>query len=220
MRRFLFPAIVAAIAALVTAFPAYAASNVLTVGSTSGPAVANGDSLTSGLKSGTNATFASTSNSTTVTCTTSTFNATAGNNPAPPGPASETLTGQSFSNCSINVPGASISSVTLDHLSYNVSVVSPNGGNNVTISPGSNGNIQATVKVVSFGITSTCIYHVHDTSGNIFGKTDNTDNSLTFTDQLFDTTSGPSICVAQAKFNAKYAPVKDHSQSDQPVFTN
>ena len=219
MRRFVFPATVAAIAALVTAFPAYAASNVLTVGSTSGPAVASGDTLKGDLKPGTSAVFQSTGNSTRVTCTTSHFEATVDSNPAPPGPASLTLTILTFGNCTINVMGASVSSVTVDHLPYNVSVASPNGGNNLTISPGTSGSIQTTVKIVSFGITSACTYHVHDASGDIFGKTDNTDNSLTFTSQLFDKTSGPSICVAQAGFNATYV-VVDWNQGNGPLFTN
>lgn len=215
MRRYLFAAIAAAIAALLTALPAMAANNVLTINSAGGPAVNVNDVLHSGLKSGTVATFQNTTNSNKVTCNTSTFSATVVTNPAAPGTATETLNTQTFSNCSTNF-GATVNSVTVDHLTYNASVAS---GGAATIAPGSSGPIQTTVKVTQV-FSFTCVYQVNDASGKLFGTTSNADNSLAFSNQRFKKTSGASVCFSAADFSATYAPVKDQTQGDAPVFTN
>lgn len=220
MRRYIFAAIVMAIAVLATALPAYAASAVLTVGSTSGPAVANGDSLTANLLNGSTnpATFKNTGNSNQVSCTSSTFSATAGSsNPPPPGTATESLTGQSFGGCTTNF-GPTVNSVKLDNLPYNVAVTDP-GTNNVTVSPGSSGVIHATVTVTQV-FQFKCQYVVHDPSGDLFGTTNNTNNSLTFTNQQFDLQQGSVACFQRANFSAQYGPVQDTTQGSGNVFTN
>jgi hypothetical protein len=227
MRRYIFAAIVMAIAVLATALPAYAASAVLTVGSPGGPAVAPNDVLHSGLLDGTNtpSTFKNTGNSNQLSCKVSTFKATAVTNPAPPGPATESLTNQDFdttvgdaNRCTTNF-GPTVKSITIDNLPYNVSVSSPSGGNNVTISPRSGTIIHATVVVTQI-FDFTCKYKVHDPSGNLFGKTDNTNNTLTLTSQQFDKETGPSVCFPSALFSAQYGAVKDQNQSDGVVVTN
>jgi hypothetical protein len=220
MRRYLIAAAVAAIAALWSVIPAAAASNVLTTGSSSGSAVANNDVLTGNLNSGgSGATFTDTAGNGTVTCTTSSFQATVTGNPTAPATATESLTHHDFSSCSISVFGASVDSVKVDNLPYNASVTSPNS---VSIGPGTAGVIQTTVSISSPFLGSfQCVYHVHDSSGKLSGSTDNSNNSLNFSNQQFDLFSGPSSCFASANFSASYAPVTDSSQSGSPaVFTN
>jgi hypothetical protein len=219
MRRYWIAAAVAATAALWSVVPAAAAGNVLTTGSTSGPAVANNDVLTGNLKSGgSGATFTDTGGNGSVTCTTSSFQATVTGNPTAPGTATESLTNQGFSSCSITVFGASVSSISVDNLPYSASVTSPSS---VSIGPGSNGPIQTTVNISSFFGSFQCIYRVHASSGKLSGTTGNSDNSLNFTNQQFDLFNGPSTCFASANFSASYAPVQDTTQSGHPaVFTN
>jgi hypothetical protein len=219
MRRYWIAAAVAATAALWSVVPAAAATSVLTTGSTSGPAVANGDTVTGSLKSGTSATFTDTAGNGTVTCTMSSFTAIVNGNQTAPGTATESLTNLNFGSCSISVFGASIDSISVDNLPYNATVTSPNS---VSIAPGTGGALQTTVNISSPFLGSfQCIYHVHDSSGNLSGSTNNSDNSLNFTNQQFDLFSGPSSCFQAANFSASYAPVQDTTQPGSPaVFTN
>jgi hypothetical protein len=218
MRRYWIAAAVAAIAALWSVAPAAAAGNVLTTGSTSGPAVGVNDVLKGSLKSGgSGATFTDTAGNGSVTCTSSNFQATVTANPTAPGTATESLTKQDFSSCTISVFGASISSISVDNLPYSASVTSPSS---VSIGPGSAGAIQTTVNISSFFGPIQCIYHVHDSSGKLSGSTANGDNSLNFSNQQFDLFNGPGTCFQSATFTASYAPVGDSSKSGNPaVFT-
>ena len=219
MRRYLFAVAAAATAALLTALPAWAANNVLTTGSAGGNAVNVNDQLHSSLVSGTNATFTQVGGNTTVTCKASTFSVTALTNPAAPGTATGTLDTQTFSNCSINVFGASIQSVTVNNLSYNFSE-SDGAGFPVTISPGTHGPIQVTVVVSTFGQNANCVYRTHN-GANLSGNASNNGNTVTFTNQQFDKFSGPNICVSSADFSDQYGPVVDTTQTGSPrVFTN
>lgn len=98
--------------------------------------VAVGDVLTASLASGTNATLYSSSTGTSgVSCSASTFTATAADNPASPGTATETLTGHTFdaSSCSSNVVGVlGVTSITVDNLPYSTAVGSDGS---VTVTP-------------------------------------------------------------------------------------
>jgi hypothetical protein len=217
MRRYLSAAVVAAIATLATALPADAASAVLTVGSTSGPAVAVGDVLWGDLKSGTSAVFKNTGNSNQIACAKSRFDATVGSNPAPPGTGTFTITAWTFSSCTTNF-GATVVSITVDNLPYNGSVIDPGAGPNVTISPGSGGIIHLTI-VLTQVFQFTCKYKVHDASGHLFGTTSNADNSLTFSNQQFDKESGAIACFPSFVFSATYV-LTDHTQSGGLVFVN
>ncbi|MFD5817327.1 Tat pathway signal sequence domain protein [Streptomyces sp. NPDC127038] len=191
---------------------------VLTTGSAAGTPVAVGDVLAASLASGTNATLYSSSTGTSgVSCSASTFTAAAADNPASPGTATESLTGQTFnaSSCSSNVVGVlGVTSITVDNLPYSTTVGSDG---TVTVTPAAGSTIQTTVKLRSLLGTLTCVYRANSLSGTA----DNSDNSINFTSQQFTKFSGSSLCFANGYFTAKYAPVTDTSQTGSPaVFVN
>ncbi|MFH8337694.1 Tat pathway signal sequence domain protein [Streptomyces sp. AM6-12] len=194
--------------ALVSAGPASAAGTVLTTGSAGGTAVAVGDTLTAPLASGTSATFYSSSTGTSgVKCGTSQFTAKVTANPAAPGTATESLTGQTFSGCTSNVTGVlGVGSVTIDNLPYTASVASSGA---LTVAPPSGSVIQSTVKLNTLLGSVTCVYQ----GPSLSGKAANADNSISFTNQQFTKTSGSSLCFSTAYFSAKYAPVTDGGAS-------
>jgi hypothetical protein len=191
---------------------------VLTTGSAAGTPVAVGDVLAASLATGTTATLYSSATGTSgVSCSASTFTATAADNPASPGTATESLTGHTFasSSCSSNVVGVlGVTSITVDNLPYSTAVGSDGS---VTVTPAAGSTIQTTVKLRSLLGTLTCVYR----AASLTGTTDNSDNSLSFTSQQFTKFSGSSLCFANGFFTAKYAPVTDTSQADSPaVFVN
>ncbi|MFF4956246.1 Tat pathway signal sequence domain protein [Streptomyces sp. NPDC001222] len=203
----------AAALAVVAASPASADSAVLTAG---GNAVAVGDVLNASLANGTTATLYSSATGTSgVSCTSSAFTATVTDNPAAPGTATESLSGHTFtsSSCTSNVTGVlGVTSITVDNLPY-TTAVSSDGTVNVTPAAGS--TVQTTVKLRTLLGSITCVYQ----AAGLTGKTDNTDNSLAFTNQQFTKSSGSSLCFANGYFTAKYAPVTDTSQSGSPAVT-
>lgn len=218
MRKYRY-AVVAAAAiafAMVMAGTAQAASAVLTYGSVGGPAVAVNDVLSANLASGTVVKFVDKNNSSNyVTCSTSTFTATVVTNPTAPGTATESLTGQTFSTCTPHVPGVTaVNSVLVDHLSYNVDAKSDFS---VTVKPGSSGAIQTTVKLQTLLGQITCVYQATNPPGTLSGTSSNIDNSITFSNQSFTKTTGPSTCFGTALFSAKYGPVTGPGGA---VFTN
>lgn len=193
-----------------------AAGNVLTTGSATGPAVAIGDVLSASLPIGTKARIATTQGgSTGITCNTSAFTATVKGNPAAPGTATETATAHTLSSCTTNIIGATgVQSITVNNLPYGTAVVS---GGALTVTAGAAGPIQTTLKINSILGLMTCVYR----AGSLTATPSNTDNSLTFTDQLFTKASGPGTCPANGYFSAKYGPVLDTSQAGSPaVFVN
>ncbi|MFJ5530619.1 Tat pathway signal sequence domain protein [Streptomyces sp. NPDC093261] len=201
----------AAALALAAASPASADSAVLTAG---GTAVAVGDVLNASLASGTTATLYSSATGTSgVSCTSSAFTATVTDNPAAPGIATESLTGHTFtsSSCTSNVTGVlGVTGITVDNLPYTTAVASDG---TVSVTPAAGSTIQTTVKLRTLLGTITCVYQ----AAGLTGKTDNTDNSLAFTNQQFTKSSGSSLCFANGYFTAKYAPVTDTSQSGSPA---
>ncbi|WP_229399981.1 Tat pathway signal sequence domain protein [Micromonospora okii] len=212
-------AAVALLGSLVGATPAVAApdtvsalaNNVLTTGSLSGPAVAVGDILQANLAAGTTATFYDGASSTTgVKCSASSFTAKTLTNPASPGTATESLTGQTFGTCTSNVVGTlGVNSVTVNNLPFNVSVTSAGA---VTIT----GNITATVSLRSLIGTMICTYTA--SGGALRGTASNADNSIKFTNQVFTKTSGPGTCFNTAYWSATYAPVRDTTQGGALVY--
>ncbi|MEV7603699.1 Tat pathway signal sequence domain protein [Kitasatospora sp. NPDC089797] len=215
------PVALAALAALAltaaapaSAAPADAAGPVLTAG---GAAVAAGDTLAAPLTSGAAATFYSTATSTTgVTCATSQLSATVLTNPAAPGTATGSLTGLTFDSCTANVTGVtSVQSLTVDTLPYGLTV-DDGTGLPVTLTGGSNGQIQATAVLNSWFGTLTCSYQL---SGAFTGAADNGANSLTFTNEHFAKSGGDGLCPADGYFSASYGPVADTSQSGSPAVT-
>ncbi|MER5386221.1 Tat pathway signal sequence domain protein [Streptomyces sp. NBC_00647] len=187
---------------------------VLTTGSAGGTPVAVGDVLKASLASGTTATLYSSSTGTSgVSCSASTFTATATDNPAAPGTATESLTGHTFdsSSCSSNVVGVlGVTGITVDNLPYSTAVGSDGS---VTVTPAEGSTIQTTVKLRTLLGTLNCVYRAPSLSGTA----SNTDNSITFANQQFTKFSGSSLCFSSGYFTAKYAPVTDTSQPDSPV---
>lgn len=192
---------------LAAAVPASAdGAAVLTTGAVGGTAAAVGDTLTAPLATGTSATLYSSPTGTSgVTCTSSQFTATVASNPAAPGTATETVTGHSFnaSSCTSNVTGVlGVSAITVDNLPYTATVASDG---TLTVSPASGSTVQTTVKLRTLLGTITCVYR----APGLTGKADNSDSSISFTNQQFTKFSGSSLCFANGYFTAKYAPVTD-----------
>ncbi|MFE7169131.1 Tat pathway signal sequence domain protein [Streptomyces sp. NPDC057616] len=210
MRTRTLVTLVGAVAALSipAAVPASAADTpVLTTGSVGGTAVAAGDVLTAPLASGTNATLYSSATGTSgVTCSSSTFTASVTDNPAAPGTATESVSGQSFdsSSCTSNVLGVTgVSSITVDNLPYTTTVASDG---TLTVTPASGSTIQTTVKLKTLLGSITCVYQ----AASLTGTASNDDSSIAFASQQFTKTSGSSLCFSSGFFSAKYAPVTDN----------
>ncbi|WP_030313667.1 hypothetical protein [Streptomyces sp. NRRL B-3229] len=175
---------------------------VLTTGTVGGPGVAEGSTITASLASGTSATLYSTATGTSgITCGTSTFTATVGSNPTAPGTAVESLTGQTFGNCTSNVIGVlGVTSITVNNLAYNTDVSSDGA---VSVTPTS-GPIQTTVVLRTLLGSVSCVYQA---AAGLSGTADNSDNSIKFSNQQFTRTSGSSLCPANGFWTAKYSPV-------------
>ncbi|AYC37801.1 Tat pathway signal sequence domain protein [Streptomyces griseorubiginosus] len=175
---------------------------VLTTGTVGGPSVAEGSTITASLASGTSATLYSTATGTSgITCGTSTFTATVGSNPTAPGTAVESLTGQTFGNCTSNVIGVlGVTSITVNNLAYTTDVSS---GGAVSVTPTS-GPIQTTVVLRTLLGSVSCVYQA---AAGLSGTADNSDNSIKFSNQQFTRTSGSSLCPANGFWTAKYSPV-------------
>jgi hypothetical protein len=210
MRTRTLVTLVGAVAALSipAAVPASAAdAAVLTTGSAGGTAVAVGDVLTAPLASGTNATLYSSATGTSgVVCSSSTFTASVTDNPAAPGTATESVSGQSFdsSSCTSNVVGVTgVSSITVDNLPYTTTVTSDGA---LTVTPASGSTIQTTVKLRTLLGSITCVYQ----APSLTGTASNDDSSIAFTDQEFTKVSGSSLCFSSGFFSAKYGPVTDN----------
>ncbi|MCX5062149.1 MULTISPECIES: Tat pathway signal sequence domain protein [unclassified Streptomyces] len=202
--------LVGAVAALSipAALPASAADTaVLTTGSAGGTAAAVGDVLTAPLAGGTSATLYSSATGTSgVKCASSTFTATVADNPAAPGTATETVSGQTFdsSSCTSNVVGVlGVKSISVDNLPYTTAVASDGA---ITVTPASGSTIQTTVKLTTLLGSITCVYQ----APSLTGTASNDDNSINFTSQHFTKTSGSSLCFSNGYFTAKYAPVTDN----------
>ncbi|MFI1163563.1 Tat pathway signal sequence domain protein [Streptomyces sp. NPDC020801] len=206
-RPLLTLAAAAAALSLPAVSPAFAAGGaVLTTGGTGGTPVAVGDVLSAPLASGTTATLYSSATGTSgVSCASSTFTATVTDNPAAPGTATESVTGQTFdaAGCTSNVTGVlGVSAITVDHLPYTTTVASDG---TLTVTPAGGSTIQTTVKLRTLLGSITCVYQ----APSLTGKADNTGNSISFTNQQFTKTSGSSLCFGSGYFTARYAPVTD-----------
>ena len=217
MRKYLYLAAAAASATMVAlpASSAYAANNVLTIGSTGGAAVKIGAVLTSGLATGTSAVFSLSTE--TLTCKASKFSATVKTNPAKPGTATESLTAQSFSSCTVNSSGVTVKSIQVKNLPYAASV-SDATGHPVKISGQSSTKPILVTVTVAFGTsTIACTYK----ASSISGHESNTGNSIAFSQQKLTFVSGSNLCPAAANFSAKYGPVVDASVTGSlKVFVN
>ncbi|MFG2822428.1 Tat pathway signal sequence domain protein [Kitasatospora sp. NPDC048365] len=209
------PLVLGAVPASAAAPTGLAATSVLTTGGAGGTPVAPGDVLSAPLAAGARATFYSSATSTTgVTCAVSQFTARAVTNPAAPGTATESLTGQTFSSCTSNVTGVtSVKSLTVDHLPYAISVADT-PGNPVTITAGTAGAVQATAVLNSWFGTLTCSYQL---SGAFTGAADNANHTLSFSNAHFAKSGGSGLCPADGYFSATYGPVTDTTQPGSPL---
>lgn len=217
MRKRPFLTLATAVAALTlpAIAPAFAADGaVLTTGGVGGTPVAAGDVLTAQLASGTAATLYSSATGTSgVSCTASTFAATVTDNPAAPGTATESVTEHTFdsSSCTSNVIGVlGVNAIAVDNLPYTATVDSDG---TLTVTPAAGSSIQTTVRLRTLLGSVTCVYR----ADSLTGKADNTDNSITFTNQQFTKASGSSLCFNSGYFTAKYAPV---TADGAPVYVN
>ena len=220
-------AAVAALSAVLFAAPAWADDPetpadpvaVLTAGSLAGANIAAGDVLNAGVAAGTTADFATASGGTTgVKCSVSAFTAAVVDNPAAPGVATESTTAHTFSSCTANIFGVTrVNSVTVNNLPFGTTVDGATG--TVTVSGTDTAPIQTTLSLGTILGSVSCVYRAN--GGSITGLSDNTDNSISFSNQAFTKSSGPITCPSAGYFTAKYAPVVDTSVEGSPaVFTN
>ncbi|MFJ9009329.1 Tat pathway signal sequence domain protein [Streptomyces canus] len=200
--------------AVAASAPAAAADvAVLTTGGVGGTNVAEGSVISASLAGGTTATLYSSSTGTSgISCSASTFTATVDGNPTAPGTATESLTGQTFSNCTSNVVGVlGVTSITVNNLPYTTAVSSDGS---VAVTPASGTAIQTTVVLRTLLGSVSCVYQA---ASGLSGTADNTDNSITFANQQFTRTSGSSLCPASGFWTAKYSPV---TASGEAVYVN
>jgi hypothetical protein len=222
MRRYMILAATAAAAAAIvaSAVPASAAtSDVLTNGKVGGTGVKVGAILKSGLKSGSSAKFTGKSGGKAgVTCKTSSFTAKVTANPKKPGTAKESLTAQTFSKCTASgVNGVkSVKSVTLQNLPNNVTISDASGFPVKVSGTSASKPLKTTITLNTVLGSIKCVY----TAKSISGKGSNTGNTITFTNQKFSKSSGPSTCFASGFFSASYGPVTNSSQGNAKVFVN
>jgi hypothetical protein len=212
--RILPVAAVAAMSTVLFGAPAFADTGaVLTTGSAGGENVVVGDSLTASLVSGGVAFFATASGGTSgVSCSTSTFSASVTANPAAPGTAAESITGQTFSGCTSNVTGTTgVNSVTVTSLPMAATVASDG-----TVTVGSTAApVTTTISLKTLLGSITCNYSA--TNGSITGTASNANNSIGFSNQSFTKASGSILCPANGFFTATYSPILDGTA---PVFVN
>lgn len=209
--RYVVTATVASVLAGLAVTPAYAATSVLTVGAVGGTPVAVGDAWTASGQ----ASLKSPSGNMSITCR-MTASGTVTTNPMAPGTATGTFDSMALlTGCVTNFGGCTLQSITVDHLSYGVTVTSTGV---VTVSPGSAGPIQFTLKLFCT-FSFTCVYRVHDASGNVIGMLSNLDNSVGFTNVQFDRVSGANVCPPSLLFTAKLK-LTDQTQGGQPIFVN
>jgi hypothetical protein len=219
VRKYLYLAATVAASAAVVALPATSASaagHVLTIKKTGGTAVKKGAVLKASLVKGTTAVFSLGSEK--LTCKSASFTAKVTNNPAKPGKATESVTAQSFSKCTVNVSGITFKSLKVKNLPFKATV-SDSKGFPVKITGQSKTKpiaVTATVSVQGVGTVS-CAYK----AGTVAGNSSNTGNKITFTKQKFTRTSTNTLCPASANFAAAFGPVVDSSVSGSPkVFVN
>jgi hypothetical protein len=216
MRRLILGAIGAA-AAIVVMTPMLASAattpHVLTTTKVGGTNVAVGAKLSASLKTGTKAVFSEGTEGS-VSCAKSSVAETVKTNPAKPGSATLSITGQTFSTCTASISGVTVTvkSVTAYKAPYAATVSDAKGLPVTVTKPG------AVIVVSALGETITCTYQ----AASIKGVSDNTGSSVTFTDQAFKLVTGSSsLCPSTGDLTVAYAPVEDTSVKGDPhVFVN
>ncbi len=216
MRKLLLLATAAATMLLavlpMTAASAAARPHVLTIVRVGGPGVKPKALLQLSLKPGTSATFIDPKTKTGVSCKKSTISDKVITNPTRPGTAVESLTGQTFSRCTVSTVGATgLKSIKLNKLPYRTTI-SDAKGNPVTVF-----RLSTTIVLNTFVGALTCTYG----ASKINGHASNKDQTISFSKQLFKKSSGASLCPSSGAFSATYGPVRDQSVAGHPlVFVN
>jgi hypothetical protein len=222
MRKFLVMAVAATAGLLVSApamVPATAAvaatHDVLTISRVGGTNVKVGATLKASLKSGTKATFLIPGNDF-VRCSSVTFTAKVTNNPRKKknATADEKLTAQPYKSCTTNIPTATgRPKVVVTHLPYKTTL-SNSRGDPVTVT-----GTTATITVPTSIGSLICKYGAKNKKTK--GSASNSKQTISFSNQPFTLTSGPSGCPKSGKFTATFGPVKDTSVHGSPhVFIN
>ena len=217
--------------AILVASPANAATGCeLNYGSLGSNCVAagngtSGDNLAAGLSS-TNSTFSfkeSGGAAVTITCTKASFVAQATVNPAEDAAeAAEQVNTLTFSACTINVAGVSVSSVNLKPATVGSATVADDGAGNPLLNV-TQLNEQVTLHTGLGNVI--CDYGVGGTVTQVQGGITNPDStgsggSIAFNNDPVAYLSGPSFCGASGStgsFNATFGTVADTSQTGSPA---
>ncbi len=206
------------LAVLPMAAASAATPHVLTIAKVGGVAVQPGQIIQAPLKTGTKATFFSPGTTTGVSCAVAKVTNKVLTNPLKPGTATESLTAQTFSGCTTNIPGTtSVQSVKVLNLPYRSAISDTTGPPfPVTVTkPG--GLLKTSISINSVLGLLTCTY----TAAKLSGKATNVGNADTFKNQTFTLSSGSSACPAKGAFSATFGPKKDISVTGAPlVFVN
>jgi hypothetical protein len=209
-------AIAGVTAALMLGAPALADdATVLTTDTLAGPAVAVGDTISAGIATGSLAVFATAPGGANgMKCTASSFSAVVNDNPTAPGAATLGST-LGLSGCTVSgiIGVLGVNSVTINNQPYATTTASDG---TVSVAGTATAPISATLVLRTLLGTVTCSFVANGNA--ISGVSDNTDNSIAFTDQQFNKSSGPAACIANAYFTAKYTPVV--TAAGAPVFVN
>ena len=217
MRKYLYPAAVAAFALAVASPAAEAAPavHVLTIGKLGGTAVRPGAVLKASLPTGSTAVFRLAAKK--VTCKQAAFTATVSSNPNAPGTARASLTAQTFAKCATNVSGVTVTGITVANLPYTVTV-SDSKGDPVTVSGRTKPKpILVTAKLKAGKTAFTCNY----SATSITGHFSNATNAVSFSKQKLTKSAGGKLCLPAVYFTATFGPVVDSSVKGSPkVFVN
>jgi hypothetical protein len=218
-RKWLLPAIAAATALLAT-FPMGTASaaslHVLTINKVGGPNVAVGAILKAGLKTGTKATFFTPGTKIGVTCSRAQLTNKVTKNPPKPGTAGESLSAQTFTTCTTNIPGATgVRSIAILGLPYAVTVSDSKGFPLTVTKP--RGVLKTMITINTVIGTITCTY----SAVKIAGNASNVGSLNIYKNQVFTKSAGPAVCLPRGSFSATFGPVVDSSVKGSPhVFVN
>jgi hypothetical protein len=220
VRKYLYLAVAAASVAVLAAPVAAGAatasgSSVLTVSKAGGTAVKTKAVLKASLAKGTSAVFKTSLFS--LTCKSASFSAKVTKNPKAKGTATESLTTQAFSKCTVSLSGVTVKSIKVSNLPYNVSVRDSKGDPVAVTGTKKTKPVSTTVTVSFDGSSFACSYKIATLKGAASNKT----NSITFTKQSFSKTAGSSLCPSTASFTSAFGPVTDSSVKGNPkVFLN
>jgi hypothetical protein len=190
------------------------AHDVLTTVKVGGPNVKVKDVLQASLKARTVLVFSSVSGTAiSLKCTSSTITSKVTANPARPGTAVQSLTGETVTGCKANTTLVKSVTVKVTKLPNRVTTSDARGFPVTVFGP------SATLKVVTTVVgTLTCNYSAR----TIKGSASNTGSLISFSKQVFNRAAGSnSLCPTKGALTVTYGPVVDLSVVHHPrVFVN